>query len=169
MRLRIDVRVSGHAALRSALCDTAVGKRRVSSRLRRGWKDAARALKRETCALYFACRDPRVPVVAKVLAAVVVAYAFSPIDLIPDFIPVLGHLDDLILIPLGVLLVRALIPESVLEECRQRALALEGKPVNRAGAMAVVLVWLALALAAAYWGIERFAPCRPLLHKPQRA
>lgn len=128
----------------------------MSSRWRWGWRDAARALKRETYTLYFASRDPRVPVVAKVLAAIVVAYAFSPIDLIPDFIPVLGYVDDLILIPLGVLVVRALIPDAVLEECRQRALTLEGKPVNRAGAVAVVLVWLALGFAGVYWMMELF-------------
>jgi uncharacterized membrane protein YkvA (DUF1232 family) len=74
------------------------------------WKERARVLRREVYALYFACRDPRVPWYAKALAAGIVGYAFSPIDLIPDFIPVLGLLDELVLIPLGVLAVRALIP-----------------------------------------------------------
>ncbi len=75
-----------------------------------GWRRRARDLKREVYALYFACRDPRVPWYAKVLAAGIVGYAFSPIDLIPDFIPILGYLDDLLLIPLGVMAVRAMIP-----------------------------------------------------------
>src|SRR5688572_5779949 len=102
------------------------------------WKERARAVKRETYALYFACRDPRVPWYAKALAAVVVAYAFSPIDLIPDFIPVIGYLDDIVLIPLGVLAVRAMIPADVLAECRDRATRLESAPTS----------WLAAAVIA---------------------
>ena len=94
------------------------------------WKQRARDLKREVYALYFACRDPRVPWYAKLLAGGIVGYAFSPIDLIPDFIPVLGYLDDLVLIPLGVMAVRAMIPGAVLAECRQRARHLEGKSRN---------------------------------------
>jgi len=78
------------------------------------WRQKARHLKREVYALYFAVRDPRVPWYAKALAAFVVGYAFSPIDLIPDFIPILGYLDELVLIPLGVMAVRALIPGAVL-------------------------------------------------------
>jgi uncharacterized membrane protein YkvA (DUF1232 family) len=112
------------------------------------WKERARALKREVCALYFACRDPRVPWYAKALAAVIVGYAFSPIDLIPDFIPVLGYLDELVLIPLGVMAVRALVPEPVLIECRERAARLESKPTNRIAAIVIVAIWLALAAAA---------------------
>jgi uncharacterized membrane protein YkvA (DUF1232 family) len=101
--------------------------------------------------LYLACRDPRVPWYAKMLAAGIVAYAFSPIDLIPDFIPVLGYLDDLVLIPLGVLLVRRLVPEAVLAECRLRADAALGrdKPVSQVGAAIVIGLWgLWLVLAA---------------------
>ncbi len=109
------------------------------------WRDAAACLKREVYALYFAVRDPRVPWYAKVLAGSIVAYAFSPIDLIPDFIPVLGYLDDLILIPLGVLLVRRLIPPHVLTDCRTRAEALGAKPQSWTGAAIVVGIWLALA------------------------
>lgn len=85
------------------------------------WKEKARALKREVHALYFACRDPRVPWYAKALAIGVVAYALSPIDLIPDFIPVLGQLDDLVLVPLGILAVRRMIDPAILEDCRRRA------------------------------------------------
>ena len=109
------------------------------------WKDAAARLKHEVYALYFAVRDPRVPWHAKALAGSIVAYAFSPIDLIPDFIPVLGYLDDLILIPLGVLLVRRMIPADVLADCRARAVTLSAKPQSGVGAAIVVGVWLVLA------------------------
>ncbi len=85
------------------------------------WKQRAKELKREVYALHFACRDPRVPWYVKALAIGIVAYAFSPIDLIPDFIPVLGYLDELVLIPLGVLAVRSMVPPAVLAECRDRA------------------------------------------------
>lgn len=111
------------------------------------WRHRANALKREVYALYFACRDPRVPWYAKALAVVVVGYAFSPIDLIPDFIPVLGYLDDLVLIPLGVMAVRALVPAAVLDDCRARAARMEGKPTNRVAAAFIVAVWLSLAAA----------------------
>lgn len=96
------------------------------------WKHWARTLKREVYALYLAYRDPRVPWYARLLAGVVVAYAFSPIDLIPDFIPVLGYLDDLLLVPLGIALVIRLIPPHVLAECRAEAgrIMAAGKPTN---------------------------------------
>jgi len=114
------------------------------------WKQAAKALKQETFALYFACRNPRVSWAAKVLAAVVVAYAFSPIDLIPDFIPVLGYLDDLILIPLGISLVIRLIPSSVMEECREQAQAAIAerpkKPTNRLVAIVIIGLWFVFGL-----------------------
>ena len=93
-----------------------------------GWKQRAKELKREVYALHFACRDPRVPWYAKALAIGIVAYAFSPIDLIPDFIPVLGYLDELILIPLGVVAIRAMVPAAVMDECRDRATRMEGEP-----------------------------------------
>ena len=115
------------------------------------WKERARAMKRETYALYFACRDPRVPWYAKALAAIVVGYAFSPIDLIPDFIPVIGYLDDILLIPLGVIAVRAMIPASVLAECRDRASRLEAEPRSRLAAMVIAAIWVALTVAAIYW------------------
>ena len=108
-------------------------------------------LKREVFALYFACRDPRVPWPAKALAAGVVAYAFSPIDLIPDFIPVLGLLDDLILVPLGVLAVRAMIPATILEECRERASQMEKGPANWFAAGVFVAIWIGLGMGVAYW------------------
>ena len=124
-------------------------------KLLEGWTRRARDLKREVYALYFACRDPRVPWYAKALAAGIVGYALSPIDLIPDFIPVLGYLDDLVLLPLGVIAVRAMIPGEVLAECRQRASHLEGKPRNWIAAAIIVAIWLGLAVAAVYWLASR--------------
>lgn len=114
------------------------------------WKQRARGLKREVYALYFACRDPRVPWYAKALAVVIVGYAFSPIDLIPDFIPILGYLDDLVLIPLGVMAVRALVPAPVLDECRERAARMDDKPTSRVAAAVIVALWIGLAVAAIY-------------------
>jgi uncharacterized membrane protein YkvA (DUF1232 family) len=110
----------------------------------------ARELKVWTYALYGAYRDPRVPWYARVFALCVVAYAFSPIDLVPDFVPVLGYLDDLILIPLGISLAIRMIPADVLAEHRERGrlLAAKGRPVSWAAAAAIALIWLALAAAA---------------------
>jgi uncharacterized membrane protein YkvA (DUF1232 family) len=112
------------------------------------WKQRARAIKRDTYALYLACRDPRVPWYARVLAACVVAYAFSPIDLIPDFIPVLGYLDDLVIVPLGIALVLKMIPPIVLSESRAQAAVAQGKPTNWTAAIIIVAIWLLLALLA---------------------
>jgi uncharacterized membrane protein YkvA (DUF1232 family) len=109
------------------------------------WRNTAARLKRDVYTLYFAVRDPRVPWYAKALAGSIVAYAFSPIDLIPDFIPVLGYLDELVVIPLGVLLVRCLIPADVLADCQARAVALSAKPTNWIGAAIVVGIWIVLA------------------------
>ncbi len=115
------------------------------------WKKRVRALKAELLALYLARKDPRVPQGARILAAAVVAYAFSPIDLIPDFIPVLGYLDDLILLPLGIWLVLRMIPPEVMAEHRARARQemLDAPPVSRGAALFVVLVWLLLTAWAA--------------------
>src|SRR4051812_28497190 len=120
------------------------------------WKQWACAIRRDAHALYLAARDPRVPWYAKAVAIVVAAYALSPIDLIPDFIPVLGYLDDLIIVPLGVALVVRLIPPEVMEEYRIRASESQGTPVSYAGATAIVLVWIVAVglggcLARAYW------------------
>lgn len=118
------------------------------------WRQKARQLKLEVYALYFACRDPRTPWYAKALAAVVVAYAFSPIDLIPDPIPVLGHLDDFVLIPLGVLAVRAMIPAVVLAECRDKANTLDKKPRNWMAAGIIIALWVIIAAAGILWAIR---------------
>jgi len=114
------------------------------------WKGWARGLKVETYALYLAYRDPRVPWYARAFAICVVGYAFSPIDLIPDFIPVLGYLDDLILVPVGIWLALRMIPAAVMAESRARAKEAlrEGKPTNWVAAAAIVAVWLLLAAIA---------------------
>jgi uncharacterized membrane protein YkvA (DUF1232 family) len=114
------------------------------SKFFKGWKDQAKELQTQTYALYIAYRDPRVPWYARIFAALVVAYAFSPIDLIPDFIPVLGYLDDLILVPIGIGLALKMIPEAVMQESRIKAQQAfrEGKPTNWVAAMVVVSLWL---------------------------
>lgn len=110
-------------------------------------------MKLESYALYLAYQDPRVPRYVKVLAAVVIGLAFSPIDLIPDFIPVLGYLDDIIVVPLGVALVVRLMPEDVLAESRQRAgemIERGEKPLSRGAAAVVVGLWLIFAAAVIF-------------------
>jgi|SRR6185295_10428989 len=108
-------------------------------------KDWARRVKRDVHALYLASRDPRVPWYAKVLAVAVAGYALSPIDLIPDFIPVLGYLDDIIIVPLGIMLVVRLIPPEIMAEHRERAAAAQERPISRVAAVLIVVVWLACA------------------------
>lgn len=105
-------------------------------------KNWARVIKRDVHALYLASRDPRVPWYAKALAIVVAAYALSPIDLIPDFIPVLGYLDDVILLPLGVLLVVKLIPPEIMAEHRELADAAHQRPVSLGAAAVIACIWL---------------------------
>ena len=123
-------------------------------------KHRARQLKRETFALYLAARHPGTPWHAKLFVAAVAAYAFSPIDLIPDFIPVLGYLDDLILIPLGIMLAVKLVPPDVLAECRARAqeIMANGKPVSRIASAVIVVIWLALAALCIRWASVAFVP-----------
>lgn len=120
---------------------------KTRSGLLRGLRDRARVLKRDTYALYFAARHPRTPWYAKVLAAAVVAYALSPFDLIPDFIPVIGYLDDLIIVPLGIAAVLRLMPADVLADCREQAQIRAERPVSWVGAAFMLAVWL---LAAAW-------------------
>jgi uncharacterized membrane protein YkvA (DUF1232 family) len=120
------------------------------------WKERARSLKRDVVAIALAVRDPRVPWYAKALGACVIAYALSPIDLIPDFIPVFGYLDDLVLVPLGLLLMLRLIPADILAEHRVAAAGIVERPVSRAGAAAVIAVWLLSAALLAVWTRNRF-------------
>jgi uncharacterized membrane protein YkvA (DUF1232 family) len=114
------------------------------------WKQRARTIKREVYTLYLAYRDPRTPWYGKVFAALVVAYAFSPIDLIPDPIPILGYLDDLILIPIGVTIAVRMIPPQVMEESRIKAeeVLRAGKPVSWVGAVIIGVIWIALTILA---------------------
>ena len=114
------------------------------------WKQRARLLKRDTYALFLAYRDPRVPWHARLFAAVVVAYSFSPIDLIPDFIPVLGYLDDFLLIPLGIALALKMIPPAVMADSRAKAgeLLSGDRPRNWWAGAAIAGVWLLLAVLA---------------------
>ena len=108
----------------------------------KSWKIKSKKLKSEVYALYLASRHPRTPWHAKVLAALIIGYALSPIDLIPDFIPVVGYLDDLILIPLGIALLIKIIPKDILEECRAEAELSKRKQKNWVAAIIIVLIWL---------------------------
>lgn len=113
-------------------------------------KTWARRLKRDVVALWLAARDVRVPILAKLMAGGVAAYALSPIDLIPDFIPVLGYLDDLLIVPLGIMLAVRLIPADVMADLRVQAGALS-RPISRAGLVAVVVIWVLVAGLAAWY------------------
>lgn len=117
------------------------------------WQQKVRQLKQETYAIYIACKDPRVPWYARVFAGFVVAYAFSPIDLIPDVIPILGYLDDLILVPLGIILVIKMIPPDVLAECREKAeeVISQGKPTSKIAVVVIVGIWLLLGVLVVVW------------------
>lgn len=118
-------------------------------------KTWARAIKRDVHAVYLAGRDPRVPWYAKALAIAVAGYALSPIDLIPDFIPVLGYLDDIIIVPLGITLVLKLIPHDIMVEHRDAAAAAVDRPVSRAAALAIVGVWV-VSIALTGWLAYRY-------------
>jgi uncharacterized membrane protein YkvA (DUF1232 family) len=117
------------------------------------WKAWAQRLKVETYALYLTARHPGVPWYARVLAGLVAAYAFSPIDLIPDFIPVLGYLDDLLIVPLGIFFTLKLVPAPILEVCRKQAqdVMAEGRPASRWMAAIIVAIWIVIILAGAYF------------------
>ena len=112
----------------------------------RGW---AREMKRDVHALYLAARDPRVPWYAKAVALFVAAYALSPIDLIPDFISVIGYLDDMIIVPLGILLAVRLIPPDILAEHRAAADEAALRPASRTAALVIVAIWIGVALVIA--------------------
>ena len=107
-------------------------------------RDWAQAIRLDVHAMYLAARDPRVPWYAKLLAGCVAAYALSPIDLIPDFIPVLGYLDDLVILPLGILAVVALVPPAIMTEHRAAAAVAAARPTSMVGAIAIIAIWTAL-------------------------
>ena len=122
-------------------------------------RDWARAIKRDVVAIWLAGRDPRVPWPVKLLALLVAGYALSPIDLIPDFIPVVGYLDDVLLVPLGVLLVIRLLPPALLAEHRASAAAIIERPVSKRGMAVIIAIWLAAAALAA-WLVWRWFAAR---------
>ncbi len=111
----------------------------------------ARELKEQTLVVYFAARDPRTPWIARLLALGIAAYALSPIDLIPDFIPVLGYLDDLIIVPLGLMLVLRLLPEEVVASSRLKAMEVATRPTSRTMAAVIAAVWIIAISAVALW------------------
>ena len=119
------------------------------------WQQKVKELKRETYALYYACQDSRVPWYVKLLATCVIAYALSPIDLIPDFIPVLGLLDDLILLPLAIVSILKLIPEDIMDDCRRQAETAMQSPKSkfyRWGATIVVIgIWFLAGILLVLW------------------
>ena len=117
-------------------------------------KDWARVIKRDVHAIYLAARDPRVPWYAKALALCVAGYALSPIDLIPDFVPVIGYLDDLVTVPLGILAVVKLIPPDIMAEHRATAAIASERPISRVAAVVIVLLWIG-SMALVGWLIYR--------------
>lgn len=131
-----------------------MGEARVLGKL----KQKARQIKLHLFVLWLAYKDPRVPWYAKWFAALVLAYAFSPIDLIPDFIPVLGYVDDLILVPLGIVLALKMIPEPVLEECKEKAeeIRRHGKPKNWWTGALFLCVWALVLLWIGKYGYSLF-------------
>jgi uncharacterized membrane protein YkvA (DUF1232 family) len=114
------------------------------------WKAWARRLEIEEYALFLAYKDPRTPWYAKIFTAMLVGYALSPIDLIPDFIPVIGYLDDLVIVPLGTLVAIKMIPAQVMEESRAKSkqMIAQGKPINKMAAAVIVVIWVGLAVVA---------------------
>ncbi len=119
-------------------------------------KDKSRMLKGQALTVHFAARDPRTPQLVRWLALGIAAYAFSPIDLIPDFIPVLGYLDDLILIPLGIALVVKLVPHEVMQSAHAQAAEAAERPTSRAAAAVIVIAWIAVTLLLVRWAMGAY-------------
>lgn len=117
-------------------------------------KAQAKQLKQHTLTVYFAARDPRTPLLVRALAVFVAAYALSPIDLIPDFIPVIGYLDDLLLVPLGLALVVRLTPPEVFESARAQAQQVASKPISYTAAAFFVALWLVVAWVVVSWAVS---------------
>jgi uncharacterized membrane protein YkvA (DUF1232 family) len=114
-------------------------------------KETAKTIKREIMTVYFIARDSRTPPFLSWLALGVAAYALSPIDLIPDFIPILGYLDDVILLPLGILLIIKLTPAEIIQTSRDKAKDLSSKPVSKTAMAIIVIIWVSLAIILAFW------------------
>ncbi|MBD9371027.1 DUF1232 domain-containing protein [Rhizobium sp. ARZ01] len=119
-------------------------------------KTWARSVKRDVVALWIAARDARTPLTAKVVAGTVAAYALSPVDLIPDFVPVLGYLDDLLIVPLGILLAVRLIPEHLMVDFRMQAEQIIQRPTSRLGLVAIVVAWTILVAAVTWFAWRKF-------------
>ena len=117
----------------------------------------ARAIKRDIIALWLATKDPRVPLYAKLAAGFVAAYALSPIDLIPDFIPILGYLDDLILVPMGIIVVVRMMPREVIADLRQQAALIADRPSNKVAAIIIIAIWISALMALTIWVFHRLA------------
>ncbi|AQS50218.1 hypothetical protein BMG03_20115 (plasmid) [Thioclava nitratireducens] len=117
----------------------------------------AQTVKRDTVCLYLAARDPRTPWYAKALAASVVAYALSPIDLIPDFIPIIGFLDDILLVPLGLWIAMRMVPDDVIEDCRVQATQLTERPTSKTAALVIPAIWMGAAAAIGWVIYEAIA------------
>ena len=118
-------------------------------------KKWASIIKRDVVAVYFAARDPRTPIIVRCFAVLIAAYALSPIDLIPDFIPILGYLDDLVVVPLGLFLVLRLLPHEVLLESREKASMLLVRPTSYAAAVAMIGIWLVCIVLLFQWWSSR--------------
>ncbi len=118
----------------------------------------ARSFKQQTLVVYFAARDPRTPFLVRLLAVLVAAYALSPIDLIPDFIPVIGYLDDLLLLPLGIALIVKLTPAEVIASAKARAETVSERPTSYTAAIVVMLIWLLVAVGVYQWFSLHFLP-----------
>src|SRR6478735_8860641 len=119
-------------------------------------RDWARSIKRDVHAIYLAARDPRTPWYAKALAVCVAGYALSPIDLIPDFVPVIGYLDDLVIVPLGILAVVKLIPPEIMAENRAAAALAAERPVSRTAVVVIALIWAASITLTVWLGYRFF-------------
>lgn len=116
------------------------------------WKSWANTLKKNTYALYLASREPRVPLIAKIVVIIVVAYALSPIDLIPDFIPILGYIDDMLLLPIGIWLALRLIPREIWLECQQAAeKEIVDLPRSWRAGIIVIVIWFIVLLGIWLW------------------
>ena len=126
------------------------------------WQHHVRQLKTDVLALYLAYRDPRTPWYARIFTAIVVSYALSPIDLIPDFIPVIGYLDDLVLVPIGLALALKMIPACVMVESREKAamLADGSKPISRSAAAVIITLWLLIAFLCVLYGLRLYHSLR---------